>query len=655
MKINYRPEIDGLRAISVFAVIFYHANFILFDYKIFQGGFVGVDIFFVISGYLITSLILKELFNTKNFSFSNFYERRIRRIIPVLFIVILSCIPFAYFSLLPSSLLSFLKSIVYTLFFVSNFYFFHAGQIYGAEDGLLKPLLHTWSLSVEEQFYILFPIFLFLIYKFFSKYLLSIIFFVFILSFITTQIVSSYFPLYNFYFLNVRIWELFAGSIIAYLELNNKNSKSNNYNNFYKYFPFIGIVIIFFSIFTLNDQMSLPSFYTFPVILGTCLIIYFSNKQNIIIKILSNKIIVFFGLISYSLYLWHHPVFAFYRYNFPSVENSSYKFLIILAVFFLSIISYFFIEKPFRNKNIINRKKLIFLLFFQFFLICFLTTSIIYKGQNSTDLIYDKINIDNEVYKQKVELEGPLEYPLNTFNSPRKNVLIFGNSHAIDFYLLFRTNPNLFTDYSFRFSSIKSLLNYLNSKNSTFQEEVGDYNCKLPKTSACTWTIKYSESDLFNKTDIILFSNHWSKSDLKILESLIAELVKRDKKIILTTQNVNIPTIGIKEVSLFDKFITDNKRTPNDKELSVLEKEYFDFMINDTKKNRFNNRLTEIYNKYNIKLLDKSAYQCDYKSKSCKILTPEGYKINYSKHHHTLEGLKHLGNKIYKLKWLDID
>ena len=643
MKINYRPEIDGLRAISVYAVIFYHANFILFDRLIFQGGFVGVDIFFVISGYLITSLILKELLETKKFSFSNFYERRIRRILPILFTVILTSIPLAYFILLPSSLLSFLKSILYTLGFGSNFYFFHTGQIYGGEDGLLKPLLHTWSLSVEEQFYILFPIFLLFIYKFFSKYLLGIVFFFLILSLATAQYVSTYFPLYNFYFLHVRIWELLAGSVIAYLEFNNKYSQSNNYNNVCKYLPFIGIMIIFFSIFSLNDEMSLPSFYTLPAIIGTCLIIYFSDKKNIITKLLSNKVIVFSGLISYSLYLWHYPIFAFFRYSFPSIENNIYKFLIIIFAFLLSVISYLFIEKPFRNKNIINSKKLFFFLFFQLFLIFLLTIAIIYKGLDSTNVTYDKINIDNKVYKEKVEIDAPLEYSLDTFNALKKNVLIIGNSHAVDLFLFFKTNSNLFINYNFRFSSIKSLQNYLDSKNLSFKEDVGDY------------VGKYSKSDLIEKTDIILFSNRWSKSDLRALEYLMERLIKKNKKVILTTQNINIPTIGIKEVSLFDKFIIKNKRIPNDEELSILEKEYFDFMINDTKRNRFNNRLTKISKKYDVKLLDKSIYQCDYVKKSCKIITPEGYKINYSMHHHTLEGIKYLGNIIYELQWFDIN
>ena len=148
-KLTYRPEIDGLRAIAVFAVIFYHSDSELFDLNFFPGGFIGVDIFFVISGYLITSLILKELKTTNNFSFKNFYERRTRRIIPALLTVILFSIPLGWFYLLPIDLIEFSKSILYTIGFSSNYFFYFADIEYNALGSLFKPFLHTWSLSVE--------------------------------------------------------------------------------------------------------------------------------------------------------------------------------------------------------------------------------------------------------------------------------------------------------------------------------------------------------------------------------------------------------------------------------------------------------------------------------------------------------------------------
>ena len=146
MKLTYRPEIDGLRAIAVGAVILYHAQINILGHQPFKGGFIGVDIFFVISGYLITSIILKELVTTGSFSFKHFYERRIRRILPALLFVMLMSLPFAWMYLLPSSFVDFSKSILYSLGFSSNFYFWYSGQIYGGPDALLKENMDFWKL-----------------------------------------------------------------------------------------------------------------------------------------------------------------------------------------------------------------------------------------------------------------------------------------------------------------------------------------------------------------------------------------------------------------------------------------------------------------------------------------------------------------------------
>mgnify|MGYP003303596985 CR=1 FL=1 len=169
MKLSYRPEIDGLRAIAVGVVILYHAQINILGHQPFKGGFIGVDIFFVISGYLITSIIFKELLTSGSFSFKYFYERRIRRILPALLFVMLVSLPFAWMYALPNSVIDFSKSILYSLGFSSNFYFHYSGKEFGSEIGLLSPFLHTWALSVLVQFYIIFPIFLLILHKFFRK------------------------------------------------------------------------------------------------------------------------------------------------------------------------------------------------------------------------------------------------------------------------------------------------------------------------------------------------------------------------------------------------------------------------------------------------------------------------------------------------------
>jgi peptidoglycan/LPS O-acetylase OafA/YrhL len=372
MKLTYRPEIDGLRAIAVGAVILYHAQITIFGHQLFKGGFIGVDIFFVISGYLITSIILKELVTTGSFSFKNFYERRIRRILPALLFVMLVSLPFAYVILLPNNLIDFSKSLLYSLGFSSNFYFHYTGQEYGAADGLLKPFLHTWSLSVEEQYYILFPIVLLFTFKYLRKYLIHILILGFVVSLGLAEWTSRNYLSISFYFFHTRVWELLAGSILAYLEITNGHRSQNKSLNFI--LPFVGLILIGHSTLFFNDSMFHPSFYTLSPIIGACLIIWFSSKNELITKILSTKLFVGIGLISYSLYLWHYPIFSFYRnysmgHGLNLFVNPHYeKILTILLLIVLSISTYFLIEKIFRLRNL-SLKNLFQFIFLNIFLI----------------------------------------------------------------------------------------------------------------------------------------------------------------------------------------------------------------------------------------------------------------------------------------------
>ena len=362
--LKYRPEIDGIRAIAVLAVIFYHAQIEILENDLFAGGFLGVDIFFVISGYLISSIILIEIQNNNSFSFSFFYERRIRRLVPVLIFIIFAFIPLAWLYLLPSNFIDFAKSILYSLSFIVNFYFFFSSAQYGAEDSYLIPFFHLWSLSIEEQFYILFPIISLLTYKFLKKYFFIIIVIGFFLSLCLSITCSHYYPSLNFFILPTRAWELLCGVILAFLKINYK--KENSILILKKITPFIGFILISFSILLYDKQIKNIALYSLIPVVGTCIIIFYANKDDFFTKILSSKFFTSIGLISYSLYLWHYPIFSFARIiKYNQIDNSIYlieKFFLILLIFVLSIFTYFFIEKPFRIKNKISYKKIIILL-----------------------------------------------------------------------------------------------------------------------------------------------------------------------------------------------------------------------------------------------------------------------------------------------------
>ena len=430
MKLTYRPEIDGLRAIAVAAVILYHAKISIFGYQPFNGGYIGVDIFFVISGYLITSIILKELVTTGSFSFKHFYERRIRRILPALLFVMLASFPFAWMYLLPSNFIDFSKSILSSLGFSSNFYFWLSGQQYNAESGLLKPFLHTWSLSVEEQFYILFPTVLLLAFKYFKKYLIHTLIFGLVISLGLADWGSKNYGGFNFYVLPTRIWELLAGSTLAYFEITKGHRSKNQTLNLI--LPFIGLFLIGHSILFFNDKIFHPSFYTLSPIVGVCLIIWFSNKNELITKILSTKLLVGIGLISYSLYLWHYPIFAFSKIMDFFSDSLFFKFSLIAISVIISIFSYKYIERPARNKRIIS-KSILYPIFFFLIIIIIFNLSVLHKNGYK-----DRFHTILDVQK-KIILRDPLTFKRCSWgktytcyfnkNSTRK-IFIIGDSHV---------------------------------------------------------------------------------------------------------------------------------------------------------------------------------------------------------------------------------
>ena len=345
MSIKYRPEIDGLRAIAVISVLFYHARFSVAGTPLLPGGFLGVDIFFVISGYLITLILLKEHAQASA-SYARFYMRRARRILPALFLVILATIPFAWQLMPPKALQEYSGSALSSLVFSSNIWFWMEDS-YTAEASSVKPLLHTWSLSVEEQFYILFPVLLFTLLNYFRRHVISVFLGVFVISLLAAEISSRLYPDAAFYLVLMRFWEIIAGALLASLEFQGKKAQ---HPLCYKYLPGLGIILIVLSVALFNNDLRHPSIYTVIPIVGTCLFIRYAKTGNAVSDAMSYRGMVYIGLISYSLYLWHFPIFAFSRLQYGVLSNMD-KGVIILASILLAIASYFFVEKPFRSRT----------------------------------------------------------------------------------------------------------------------------------------------------------------------------------------------------------------------------------------------------------------------------------------------------------------
>jgi peptidoglycan/LPS O-acetylase OafA/YrhL len=264
--LKYRAEIDGLRALAVVPVILFHAGF-----ELFSGGFVGVDVFFVISGYLITTILIEDIEN-KRFSIVSFYERRARRILPALFFVMLVCIPFAWLWMLPSQMKDFSQSLVAVSLFASNILFWRESGYFDVSTEE-KPLLHTWSLAVEEQYYVLFPIFLLLAWRFGKNRVFWMIVAMAAISLLLSEWGWRNKPESNFYLAPTRAWEILAGSIAAFM-VQWKEVRKNNA------LAILGLAAIVFSIFFYNEATPFPSVYALVPVLGVFLIILYAEKER---------------------------------------------------------------------------------------------------------------------------------------------------------------------------------------------------------------------------------------------------------------------------------------------------------------------------------------------------------------------------------------
>lgn len=338
--ISYRADVDGLRAFSVLSVLLYHAD--LFGVT---GGFVGVDVFFVISGFLITKIVMSEI-EIGHFSIRSFYERRARRILPALIVVISSTLIASSFILTPSEFETVAWSSLAATFFSSNIYFWATGDYFGAHE--IRPLLHTWSLGVEEQFYILFPLLLLWLSRYGRRSLICVILVLAALSLAAANVsMNKDLTAEAFFFPHLRAWELLVGAIIATLP-----SFSNARSVFRELAALTGLGLIAFASVTYQADMEFPGVSAIVPVLGAALVIVFEAPDRGIVSLLvRNKISVWLGKISYSVYLWHFPILVLADYYLLGDSTPVQRAALLILSIFLAVLSYLFIEEPFRRSR----------------------------------------------------------------------------------------------------------------------------------------------------------------------------------------------------------------------------------------------------------------------------------------------------------------
>lgn len=444
---DYRRDIDGLRAIAILPVIFFHAGF-----NNFHHGYLGVDIFFVISGFLITSFIVNDLKQEK-FSVLNFFDRRARRILPGLIFIMIASIPPALLYMQPDDLENFGQSLFATSIF-SNNYLLYLTSGYWDISSEFKPLLHTWSLSVEEQYYLIFPFLMILIWKL-NSFLWMICIFIFLT-------ITSFFYYYfgnfgneliesraSFYFLFGRAWQILLGAIGA-LIVYKTTYKRTFLKKFYKEFIcLLGILLIFLSMFSFLifdlNQVYLPVLAS----IGTLLLLIFSNQNLIITALLRSKLFVWIGLISYSLYLWHQPLFAFARIR--SFDEPTFISMILLILFLvpLAVLS-FKLEGFFKKSDQVNHRIFYSSLLVSLVIIC--SSGLTFHFSNGFYKNYSELTAPNLVEDIFHDNDGYIvdafKYQDLEFSGTKKNLIVTGDSFARDFINMGRSN-NYFKDYEF--------------------------------------------------------------------------------------------------------------------------------------------------------------------------------------------------------------
>lgn len=632
---KYRKEIDGLRAIAVLPVVLFHAGA-----SWFRGGFVGVDIFFVISGYLITTILLAEK-EAGTFSIIRFYERRARRILPALFCVMLATLPFAWFWMLPYQLKEFSQSLLAVSTFVSNVLFWKQSGYFDA-SAELKPLLHTWSLAVEEQYYVLFPVFLMFMWRIgkVNRVGFKVLFFtIAVASLGFAQWVVAEDSAFAFYLLPTRGWELLIGALIpVFWEKNTPNELPSRIREAASMF---GMLLLAYAIFAFDKHTPFPSIYALVPTVGAALILMFSDERTLVARFLSHSWLVGIGIISYSAYLWHQPILAFIKIRSGLMELADWMLVpYLILVVSLAYISYRFVEKPFRSRDIITRN--------QVFLMALIGTSTFillglsglatngYYSLKLSSIPTEKrdliIKVDNELNARSQSFQKYKSYlSQDSFSADRqtRKVVIVGDSMGVDLALTLAESKQLFSNYEFRYLELTN--ECLDSLYNAVSRE-----CKRTQSDLLS-------SKLLKDSDLIVVTFLWKDSaDFDAIESFIRNIKSVNNRLLV------LGSAGFLDIaSIAYKIAADS---------SVYSQNDMDILVARSRRAKFdlgNKKILTISDRLNLPYFDRHNLYCNEQQSLCKIIFFGGGSVLWDNAHLTSLGRKITAERISELGWLE--
>jgi peptidoglycan/LPS O-acetylase OafA/YrhL len=614
----YRADIDGLRAIAILGVVFFHFNIYPF-----YGGYLGVDVFLVISGYLIASFILPKLKNN-SFNFFEFFLRRIKRLLPTYYITLVLSFVLAYFVFEPDIFNKFAKSSISSMFFVSNFFFWKNSGYW--DESNTNPLLHTWTLSLEWQFYFFISIFFYLGWRFFKNYLKILLLIIFVLSLALSILYIG--RNVSFFLIPFRLFEFAIGSFIFLMEKKIKLFENNK-----NIISFFGFFLIIFSFINFNSASNVPGYISLIPCFGTAIILYQNNSY--LHCILRNKSIVYIGLISYSLYLFHWPIITYYNSFYIAELRYEIKILLLIFSLILSAINYELIEKKIRKLSLKSISLNSFFLLATVLISLFVLNFLIIKNNGLPNRIsHEKIEFINSFKDEKRIRHNFLENNIDLkFDvSSKTKILVLGDSHGEDMFMAIKKNisnkQKLDVEY-FEYSHWCFQKNRLKDI-AIFLERI-QMRVKKCRDEKLNFT---NNSKLLKEADIILLSSSWYKGIDTYIEEIIDYLKKSSEaRFVVSSKTIFFPRMSTLLLKIEPDKINEINRLSYDIKYKAQD------LINV----KLEKKLKDI----KVQYLNKSKLICNNQEQVCNIFNKDNNKFHiFDGSHWTLDGAKYFGEKI---------